>query len=90
MIIAQNRGAEYPWFAWIPILNLIIMWQISETETWVLVMLLIGIFCCITSIIGLVYAWMAIAEHEGRDRSLGILMIIPFVNYWAIWKIARG
>ena len=83
--MAQARGLEYPWFAWIPVLNIVCMWQLSGLDIlWVILC-----FVPCANIVALIYIWMEIADSCGEERWFGILMIIPVVNYWAIWKLAQ-
>jgi len=77
MTIANKVGVENSWFAWIPILNVILLIQIADKPLWWFVLLLIPLLNIIIAVI----IWMAIAERRGKPNWLGILMIIPFVNF---------
>ena len=76
MTIANKLGAENSWWAWIPILNFILMLNIVEKPVWWIILLLIPIVNIIIAII----VWMAIAEARGFPSWWGILLIVPFVN----------
>lgn len=84
MVMAQKTGQEYPWFAWIPILNFILMIQIADKEIWWIVLLLIP---CV-NFVALVIIWMAIAENLGFESWWGILTIVPILNFYVYWKLA--
>lgn len=76
MTIAKKTNTANGWFAWIPILNIILMLQIAQKPVWWIILMLIPIVNIIIAII----VWMAIAEARGKPNWIGILMIIPFVN----------
>lgn len=77
MIIARKTNTANGWFAWIPILNIILMLQIAQKPVWWIILLLIPLVNIIIQII----VWMGIAEARGKPSWVGILMIIPFVNF---------
>ena len=76
MKIAQKTNTENAWFAWIPILNIVLMLMVAKKPIWWLILMLIPIVNIIIAII----VWMAIAEARGKPNWIGILMIVPFVN----------
>ena len=77
MIIANKTGhTENSWFAWIPILNIILMLQVADKPIWWIILLLIPLVNIVMGII----IWMAIAEARGKESWWGILMIIPVVG----------
>lgn len=76
MKIAQKTNTANGWFAWIPILNIVLMIQISQKPMWWLILFLIPI----VNIIFIVLLWMAIAEKLGKPSWWGILMIVPIAN----------
>lgn len=79
MKIAKKTNTPNGWFAWIPILNIILMVQISQKPMW----WLIFFFVPFLNFLGIIFAiliWMGIAERLGKPSWLGILMIIPIAN----------
>lgn len=76
MTIAKKTNTANAWFAWIPILNIILMLQIAQKPLWWIILMLIPIVNIIIAII----VWMAIAEARGKPSWIGILMIVPVVN----------
>ncbi|HEC78030.1 MAG TPA: signal peptidase I [candidate division WOR-3 bacterium] len=74
--IAKKTNTDNGWFAWIPILNVILMLMIAKKPLWWFILILIPIVNIVISII----VWMAIAEARGKPNWLGILMIIPIAN----------
>lgn len=79
MKIANKTNTPNSWFAWIPILNVILMLQISQKPMWWLIFFFIPILN-ILGIIFMVLMWMAIAERVGKPSWWGILMIVPIAN----------
>lgn len=86
MRIAQNDGQEYPWFAWIPILNIWLICQLSEKDPTVLWFILCLVPC--VNIVVMILLFMAIAEKLGFESWWGILMIVPIVNFYVLYRFA--
>jgi hypothetical protein len=84
--MGQKTNQEYPWFAFVPILNIVLMVQIAKKELWWIILFFIP---CL-NIIALVVVWMAIAEEMGKPSWLGILMLIPGVNLIIPYYLAFG
>jgi hypothetical protein len=74
--IAKKTNTENAWFAWIPILNVILMLTIAKKPIWWIILFLIPLVNIIIAII----VWMAIAEARGKPNWIGILMIVPIVS----------
>ncbi|MBU0670991.1 hypothetical protein KKF29_02425 [Patescibacteria group bacterium] len=75
--MAKKTNTPNAWFAWIPILNIVLMLQVSGKPMWWLILALIPFVNIIMAII----IWMALAEKMGKPSWWGILMIVPFVNF---------
>lgn len=88
MKIANRTGTPNAWFAWIPILNLILMIQIAQRPMWWLIFWLVPII----NIAGIVLSfviWVDIAKRLGKSAIFGILAaLIPiiFMPYLAFSK----
>lgn len=76
MKIAGKTGTGNRWFAWIPILNMILMLQVAKKPVWWIILMLIPLVNIVIAII----VWMAVAEAVGKPNWLGILMIVPVAN----------
>ncbi len=76
MIIAQKTGTPDEWWAWVPILNILLMLNIAKKPTWWIVLFLIPI---VNVVIGII-AMMGVAEARGKPSWLGILLIVPIAN----------
>jgi len=79
MKIAKRTGTENAWFAWIPILNLILMLQIAKRPMWWLVFFLVPILN-IAGIVLQFIIWIDIAKRLGKSAVFGVLAaLIPFI-----------
>jgi len=74
--IAAKTNTENPWFAWIPILNLILMLNIAKKPIWWIILCLIPF----VNIVILIIVWMGIAEARNKPNWWGILIIVPVAN----------
>jgi len=77
MKIAKRTNTQNGWFAWIPILNMVLMLQIAKKPLWWIILCLIPI----VNIVILVIVWMAIAKALGKPEWLGAVFILsPLVS----------
>ncbi len=76
MTIAKKTNTPNGWFAWIPILNIILMLQISKRPMWWIILMLIPLVNIVISIL----VWMDIAAARNKPNWIGILMIVPIAN----------
>ena len=86
------RKLEHPngWFAWLPILNTILLLQMGEKSPWLILLLLIpGVGALIFSII-MVLALMDITEKRGYDKLLALLILLPIANLVLLGMLAWG
>jgi len=90
MKIAKRMDHENPWFAWIPILNLVLMFQLGEQNPVLLLLLLIpGVGAVVVGVLSII-ALMKICEKRGYDKMLGLLSLIPVANYVLLGVLAWG
>ena len=82
--IAQKTNTENAWFAWIPILNIILILNIAKKPLWWIILLLIPV----VNIIVAVLVWMGVAEARKKPSWWGVLTILPLVNLIAIGYLA--
>jgi hypothetical protein len=79
MKIAHKTNTPNAWFAWIPILNIVLMLQIAKKPVWWIILLFIP-FVNIVWVVLQVLVWMAISRECGKEEWLGILIIVPVAN----------
>lgn len=88
MKIGKEMGYENPWFAWIPILNSIMILQLGSQNPWLLLLLLIpGIGAFIVMIISII-ALANITEKRGYEKLLVLLVLIPFGMFVLLYLLA--
>lgn len=91
-MIARKFRVSYPWSALIPAVN---VWTFVETAgkpwwwTVIIAVLLLStafqigvIISSLLSICVAIYLWMCISEKAGKNRWLGLLMLIPIINFF--------
>lgn len=79
--IAQKLGHANPWFAFVPILNIVQLIQMTDLEMWwVIVCLLCGI--------AIIWPFMKLAGKLGKEEWMGILLIVPCINIILMWMWA--
>ncbi len=83
-LIARKTGTDNAWFAFVPILNLILLLQIADRPIWWFLLLMIPLVNVVIAVI----VWMGIAEARGKPGWVGILMILPGVNLVVIGYLA--
>lgn len=85
--ITKKTNTENAWFAWIPILNLVLMLQIAKKPLWWIIFALIPIVNLIWVVFSILI-WMEIAERLKKPTWLGVLMILPFANLFVYGYLA--
>lgn len=86
MGIANKTKTKNAWFAWIPILNIVLMLNIAKRPVWWLILLLIPF---VNIIIGIII-WVDICKARGKSGWWVILLFIPIVNIIALCILAWG
>ena len=84
MKIAQKCHVENAWMAWIPIVNLWVMCQAAKKEWWWILLC----FLPLINIVAFCVLWMGIAENRGKPSWVGLLILIPLVNFIMIGYLA--
>ncbi len=74
--IAEKTKTENTWWAWVPILQAVLMLNIARKPVWWILLLFVPI---VNIVIGVV-VWMAIAEARNKPSWWGILMLVPLAN----------
>ncbi len=90
MTIAKKLSYENAWFAWIPILNIVLLLKMGDMNPLLVLLILIpglgGLAIAIISIIAL----MNICEKRGYEKLLGLLAIVPIANLVLLGILAWG
>ena len=75
--IANKTGTEGGWMGWVPILNLYLLCRVAKRPGWWLLLFFIPFVNIVIAII----VWMGVAEARGKSNWIGVLMIVPVVNF---------
>lgn len=89
-LMKTGKELEYenPWFAWIPILNNIMIFQLGGQNPWLLLLLLIpGIGVFIIAVLTII-ALANITEKRGYEKVLVLLILIPFGMFVLLYLLA--
>ncbi|HID30317.1 MAG TPA: tetratricopeptide repeat protein [Desulfobacterales bacterium] len=83
-VIAKKTDTPNAWFAWIPILNVVLMCNITGKPIWWLILLLVPLL----NIIIIVVLWMKIAEARNKPGWIGLLMLVPVIQWLVPFYLA--
>ena len=75
-LIAKKLNVAEAWMSWVPLLNLWPFLTSAGKPCWWVILLLIPL----VNIIVIVYLWMCICENLGRNKWLGLLIMVPVVS----------
>ena len=75
-LIAKKLNVPAPWTAWIPIVNIWTLVTCAGKPVWWLILC----FIPVVNFFVFIYLYMCITENLGRNKLLGLLMLVPLVN----------
>jgi hypothetical protein len=85
-VMAQKTNVETPWLAFVPIINIIIPFQIAGISLiWILAM-----FIPLVNLAVMIWVWIKIAEARNKPAFWGVLMIVPGINLIVPLVLAMG
>jgi hypothetical protein len=82
--IAQKTGSKNAWFAFVPILNLVLLLDVAGKDLWWIILFLIP---CVNWIVYVV-CWMAISEEMDKPSWMGLLCGLPCFHWFMPFVIA--
>jgi len=82
--IANKTKTPFGWFAWLPILSILLMLMIAKKSFWWLILLLIPL----VSLVCIIIIWMEIAKMRNKPAWLGFLMMLPVANFLILGYLA--
>ncbi|MGA2983314.1 MAG: DUF5684 domain-containing protein [Terriglobia bacterium] len=74
--IAKKTNTENAWWAWVPIIQMILTLNIAKKPIWWLILF----FIPLVGIVFMIIVWMAIAEARNKPNWWGILLIVPVLG----------
>lgn len=90
MKIAQKLEVENAWFAWVPILNIVLLFQMGDQNPWLILLALVPVIGGLAIAVLSVIAMMKICEKRGYEKLLGLLTLIPLANFVLLGVLAWG
>ncbi len=85
MKIAEKTGTPNGWYAFVPVLNIILGLQMAQKPTWWLILTFVPVVNVFISIAML----MSIAERCGRPNWWGVVMgLVPGINLVLLYAMA--
>lgn len=82
--IANKTGTPNGWFAWIPILNLVLLLQIAKKPVWWIILFIIPLVNIVIYIITLA----GVCQARGKSGWLVLGFFVPVVNLGVIGYLA--
>jgi hypothetical protein len=83
--IAHKTNTENAWLAWIPIANIFLLCSIANKSfLWILILFVPFVGGIVFTII----VWGGVAEACSKPSWLGILMLLPLVNFVIVTYLA--
>ena len=90
MKVAKILKHDNPWFAWIPILNMIQIFQLGDMNPVLILLVLIpGLGVLVVGVMSII-AMMNISEKRGYNKALGLLTIVPVAKWILLGILAWG
>ena len=88
--IANRLNYGNSWFAWIPIFNLILLFQLGDMSPWLLLLIFIPFIGVLAVLIIKIIVMMNICKKYGYDSAMGLLSIIHLANLILLGILAWG
>jgi len=82
--IAKKTGTENAWWAWVPVLNLVLFVNIAKKPVWWFILFFVPL---VGLVIGIIVG-MEVAKARGKPSWWGILLMIPPLNLIALGYLA--
>ena len=76
-IVADKTQTENSWFAWIPILQTILLFNIAKQSPWWLLIILVPLIGAITFLVMMIMVMVRISVARGQSGWLVILLFLP-------------
>lgn len=86
MKIAERTNTENGWWAWVPILNILLLCNIARKPLWWLLLLFIPLVNLVIAIL----LFVGVCEARGKPGWWVILMFLPLVNLVMLGVLAFG
>ncbi|MGI6423070.1 MAG: DUF5684 domain-containing protein [Candidatus Dojkabacteria bacterium] len=88
MKIGNELKYKHPWFAWVPILNAIMLFELGDKNPLLLLLLLIPVLGPFIVLILMIVAYANIAAKRGYDKLIVLLILIPLGGLILLYLLA--
>lgn len=88
--LAKKLNYPKPWFAFIPIVNIIQIFEMGGLSPLWLFINFVPLVWPLVFLYKKGEAFFCISEKVGQRKIFGILLFVPFLNYWAMWKLIQS
>jgi len=78
--LGQRLGDKLAWWAWVPLLQVLLMIRLAELRYWWFILLLIPF----VNIAAGIYIWIRIAARRSKPWWMGALMVVPGVDLFVL------
>jgi len=85
-VMGQKTDSQHSWFAFVPILNIALLLEIAGKDLWWILLFFVP---CVNVVVAVI-VWMGVAEAMDKPGWLGILMLVPVVNWILPYYLAFG
>jgi len=75
--IARKTHTPNTWYAWVPILNMVLLLNVAKKPVWWIFLF----FVPFVNLVILVLTWMGVAQARGRPDWWGVFIIAPIANF---------
>lgn len=83
---AEKLGMNNTWYAWIPVLNSILLFKMGDQDPYLLLLLLVPVIGAFAISILTIIATMKVCEKRGHDKMIGLLVLIPLAGL-ILWGV---
>lgn len=83
---ADRIGEPNSWFAWIPVLNMILLYRMGDKNPWYLLLAFIPFVGAVILLVFTILATMKVCEKRGYDPLYALLTLIP-IGAFILWAI---
>ena len=86
--LGQKMGYKDSWFAFVPILNTVMILQLADMSPWLILVSIIPFIGGLAFAVILVASLYKIAEKNGKNPALAFLALVPIANLFVFKLIA--
>ncbi len=81
--IARDLRVGDEWMAWVPLINIFILFRVANRPAWSVLLLLIPV----VNIVVLALVFMRLADRRGWVSIYGLLLFVPLVNFLVMYSL---